>query len=700
MSDIRFVVTIDDKFSPVIQKLTTELGGVVGAADKTKTAGAGLEQEFGRVWQQFAAGAIAANALQKTIGGVAGFFKSAFEGAVAEEASQRRLTAALELTGRARGGTAQRMLDFAQSQAKVTNYTHEEIEASETLLAQLTDLDEKGILQMMRGVLGLSAVLGPEEGGLRGATMMVTKAMEGNMTALRRSGIIIDDTLPKEEQMIELKRRLIELYPRATAEVDMMAGKVKSLGKAWGEFKEGIGGVFGPTVVGTMGFFTRALKDQEEAIKWHGQASKDATAKAVEFRETLKFAVPDMKELTAAALKGGPAWDAYTAHLTLLDFEMKAWEPTVKKAYDALVKFMGVTEPKPVLDLASAMKDLGLKTGEQLSKELSLAQRSLDAVLASTKPAPGVVEALAKKISELQAQLKGANFELDRFGHLVPKGSLNIPERFQNIEPPTPTVAEGKDMWAGVSGIGAAAKSEFGDVADVMKDAQDELDKVCSGFYRMKAAQASSGKATDEWAQIWNTAIGTALAGAVTFGDATGSIFKNIGKIFGNFVKELVAGLELMVLKEMWAAQKTVAAEKMKAVAKYIGTIFAKLPFPLNLIVAAGAFAVINALFAKILKFQEGGVFTKPTLAEVGHGTEYLLPERKLIRIVQEAMLAPAAVGVGQVGGAQFTQHFHAPIIQTRGLSQADIDEAAERTWLAMEKAARRRGFNLARGRQ
>jgi hypothetical protein len=199
--------------------------------------------------------------------------------------------------------------------------------------------------------------------------------------------------------------------------------------------------------------------------------------------------------------------------------------------------------------------------------------------------------------------------------------------------------------------------------------------------------------------RVWETAMGTMVASTMNFSNATGDIFKNVASNFAAFVKTVIVGLELMALKEMWEAHITVAAEQSKAQARGVSSVFAAIPFPFNLIAAAAAFAAINAIFAKILKFEKGGIFKEPTIAEVGHGTEYVLPEKKLIDIVRGAMLPPAFMGAPAMamagaggGGATFNNTIE---IHTSGLSRRDLEMAAEDLTRIVDGQLRRVGRRL-----
>ena len=105
------------------------------------------------------------------------------------------------------------------------------------------------------------------------------------------------------------------------------------------------------------------------------------------------------------------------------------------------------------------------------------------------------------------------------------------------------------------------------------------------------------------------------------------------------------------------------------------------------------------ALIAKQpIPLARGAVFKKPTIMttsegatyEVGEeGTEYLVPEKHLAPFLGRAGLAPAWAWSG---GGGSTININSPLIQTAGLSNADLEEAGSRLYAIMQRQARRRG--------
>jgi len=178
---------------------------------------------------------------------------------------------------------------------------------------------------------------------------------------------------------------------------------------------------------------------------------------------------------------------------------------------------------------------------------------------------------------------------------------------------------------------------------------------------------------------------------------------KTMGQFFSSIVTTMIADLGKLVIAEMLFAKGSIMRAQMESVAHFISSIFKKIPFPLNIALAAGAFGLVSALFKKLLKFEGGGVFTKPTIAEVGHGTEYVLPEKKLIRIVQDAMqgspgggsLSPQLAFAGAGLAPSINLYINSPLINAHGYSRRDIDEAGDYILEVIERKAHGRGWEL-----
>ena len=235
MADIKYIVECD---ATGALKSIKDLDGAIDKAAGTTAKAGGSSGPFGSLFAQFTAGTLVASALQKGIGALKDAVADAIKGAIEEEKTENNLRAALELTGRTVEGNIQHYLKFSQEQHKATLFTHEQVEASQALLLQLTSLDQKGLDRATKGAMGLASTMGID---LHSATMMVTKAMEGNYGALARVGIRVGENLTAEQKETALLDQLVQLYGRSTKEVGTFGGSLTQLAKNWDEIKTDAG---------------------------------------------------------------------------------------------------------------------------------------------------------------------------------------------------------------------------------------------------------------------------------------------------------------------------------------------------------------------------------------------------------------------------------------------------------------------------
>jgi hypothetical protein len=255
LADIRYIVECD---ATGALKSIKEVDATINKAAATSAKAGGTGGPFGSLFAQFTAGTLAASALHKGIGAIKGVIESSIRGAIEAEQSENNLNAALEITGRTVAGNIQHYKKFAAEQMRYTTYTDDQIMASQALLLQLTNLDQKGLDRATKGAMGLATTMGID---LKSATMMVTKAMEGNYGALGRVGIQVDKNLTAEQKQASLLDQLEKLYGRSTAEVNTFGGALKQLVNNWGEIKEAAGGA----VIETEGLGT-AITGLNKAI--------------------------------------------------------------------------------------------------------------------------------------------------------------------------------------------------------------------------------------------------------------------------------------------------------------------------------------------------------------------------------------------------------------------------------------------------
>ena len=311
MADIKFVVSVDaEKGTATMARFTAE---VKKSGDAGAGAGAQHATAAGKVsglWKEMAIGQMVAQGVNKTFRAMKDFLGDSVKAATEAEDSQNALKAALEITGRSVEGNTEAYNDFAAAMMKETVYSDEAVRSAATLMLQLTDLDQKGVQRAIKGAAGLATTMGID---LNSATRMVTKAMEGQTTALRRAGIIVDENLPKEQKQAKMMEELDKLYARSTAEVKSMGGQLKQVGNYFDEVKEGVGGA----IVGNEDFRKMVKSLSEGLIKFVDSdkfklwlsALTEVIGSVIKFLGGLGKAVVDVEN----KLFGAKGWDDYVA---------------------------------------------------------------------------------------------------------------------------------------------------------------------------------------------------------------------------------------------------------------------------------------------------------------------------------------------------------------------------------------------------
>jgi hypothetical protein len=233
MADIKYIVTMDASGAlKEIKPLGDEIDKLKGRGDET-------HKSLGSLWQQFALGELAADALKKGISLLTNFVKDSITAAMEAETAENNLAAALDITGRSVEPLLDHFKKYSSELQKQTIYEDDAIQGAQALLIQLTNLDREGIDKATRGAIGMASVFKMD---LESAATLVAKAMAGSTETLGRYGIKVDENLPKSEKQAQLLEKLSGFYARAQADTNTFSGSLSQLNNAWDEVEETVGG--------------------------------------------------------------------------------------------------------------------------------------------------------------------------------------------------------------------------------------------------------------------------------------------------------------------------------------------------------------------------------------------------------------------------------------------------------------------------
>ncbi len=232
MTKLELQIVLDGKGAVQgVKSLDGGMKGLTSSTQKADVASKGL-------WKQIALGTFAYQAATRAARELVEVGKQSVREFLNQEKADKALAASLEITSRPVAALVDHFKDFASQMQASTIYADDAVEGVQALLIQLTNLDKDGLDRATKGTIGLASVMGMD---LQSAANLVAKAMAGNIGALSRYGIQVDQTKDKEGQRAEVMEKLEKFYGRAVADTETYAGKLTQLKNKYGDLQEGIG---------------------------------------------------------------------------------------------------------------------------------------------------------------------------------------------------------------------------------------------------------------------------------------------------------------------------------------------------------------------------------------------------------------------------------------------------------------------------
>jgi len=345
--------------------VTTETHGSPEKLRQTETALAGIERQgeathgaLGNLWAQFAAGAVAANLVERATRAVVGAFKESIKESIEAERVDRALRAALDITGHSSATAAEGMDRYAKTLQRKTVYDDEAIKSAQALIVQMRGTTD-GLEAETRGAIGLASVFKMD---LQSAAQAVAQGFEGNYRQLGRLIPAVREAKDEGEKHAAMVKALAGYYQRAEADADTFGGRLDQLKNSYHDLQESIGDFVtqNRTVIDTLSgikeviiWLDRNVQSLEgkKGFKWLDLTAPGAMLKAI-------------KGITDAAKKSNEDYAASWAGLTQSMIGAKpAIDPIPIKIFDtaaaaekASKEFVTLTQR--FLILARETKDL------------------------------------------------------------------------------------------------------------------------------------------------------------------------------------------------------------------------------------------------------------------------------------------------------------------------------------------------------
>ena len=224
------------------EKNTTKSLSVVGAAFASFTgnlAAAGVGAAF-----RLAA---------KGVSEFAGILKQGVALAQVQEDAVNKLNTALKLSGQFSTAASKELQEYASALQQTTKFGDEAIIETAALIQSLGQLDKEGLKKATAATLDLSAALGID---LNAAALLVGKAAAGEVSSFSRYGLIIKKGADNAETFATALDAINKKFGGAAAEqVKTFSGAVAQLSNTYGDTLETLG-----ELVTKNQFFTEAIK--------------------------------------------------------------------------------------------------------------------------------------------------------------------------------------------------------------------------------------------------------------------------------------------------------------------------------------------------------------------------------------------------------------------------------------------------------
>lgn len=252
------------KYAALGQKAPADM---LALAKATEAAAKGTEKQGQSVTQMigaYAAGIATFETAKRAVAGLVQFLDSSVDSYKEAEAGQKRLTVALQNSGRIAPGVIDQYNALATEFQNLTTFSDDAITSTEILFTQIGNVGPENMKVALQATTDLAEGLGID---LEQAATAVAKATEGQTKALQKLAPSLDAAALKGGDVVEIAAEIEKHFGgQAAAAVDTYAGRIKQLANDWDNVKEAIGGAIAQDAVvkASLASLTQAFRDASE----------------------------------------------------------------------------------------------------------------------------------------------------------------------------------------------------------------------------------------------------------------------------------------------------------------------------------------------------------------------------------------------------------------------------------------------------
>lgn len=375
-SDMKAIEKAEKQLDSLRKSAEQNAGGMTGATAKAEAG-----------FKKMSASITSASSLLTGIAAAAvvGFGKDCVEAFAESERVTKNLELAVENAGISWDVYGTQIQSAIDAQSALSR-DDEELASAMTTLIRMTK-DQGEATRLLAVANDLSRMTGQDLGA---SATLLGKVYNGNISVLKRYGITVRDGATATEALSEIQA----MAAGAAAEYsDTTAGKIEAMSVAWGNFKEQLGGTFGPAITDDLKWFTDWLADDEVTIQ-------DVKQEWGEFLgiipEKAPEAVDSTRDLSAATYDAAVAAEA----------EADAVERLVRGLEGQLVAEDSLEGRQRSAQEASIAK-------RQADIDLAQAQEAYNEALKKNPPNSLAVQEAALRLEQAQLRAKDATADFN-----------------------------------------------------------------------------------------------------------------------------------------------------------------------------------------------------------------------------------------------------------------------------------------------
>lgn len=293
---IEYVFSISDDGTPTIKKIEAAFKSSMGEMERSsKRTTSDMESGWGRVktamsggWSsiygqfaKLAATFVSLYGAMRLLQGAWNFLKESVKAAEEQEKATTKMNVALANAGFNVRQVSDDFVQFSQKMMVSRGVADEVVQDSLALISTFGGTAEE-IKQASAAAIDLSSVFGID---MHSASMIMGKAIEGNVKTLQRMGIQVDAAAMKTQGFQAVIDKLASVQGQAEAQARTFGGTLGRLTLSWNELKESMGMAVTQnyTVRAAMQSLIEEIYGETVAIDGNRSAWQDLVSGGVEF---------------------------------------------------------------------------------------------------------------------------------------------------------------------------------------------------------------------------------------------------------------------------------------------------------------------------------------------------------------------------------------------------------------------------------